>query len=115
MCGRLHEYLGPGFNGCILKIRRGLGMRVRDCAECTRRWDTFAVATMRHLKAKGSLDIATYSHDSEAIALLAVPVNHAATRRLEAEQALRHHQQQAHPESAAADDPAEASQSGLVV
>jgi hypothetical protein len=74
-------------------------MRQADCAECTRLWKALTEVTMEHSKAKSKLDIATYSYDTAAIARLAVPVEQAASRKLKAEQALRQHEQQAHPET----------------
>jgi hypothetical protein len=67
-----------------------------DCTECTRLRDSAAAATMRHLKARSHLDIAGYSHDSAAIEVLTLQVDQAATLKLEAQRALRHHQQEAH-------------------
>jgi hypothetical protein len=101
MCGWGHEYLAIRLDGSILeKIKYvGGGLRVMldtNCPECTRLRDRFAAATMRHLKARSHLDIARYSHDSAAVEVLTRQVEQSATLKLEAQRALRHHQQQAH-------------------
>jgi hypothetical protein len=67
-----------------------------DCAECTRLWRKYAVATAEHITIENRFKRASSACDAAAVAVLTTECESAADARKEARQDLLVHEENAH-------------------
>jgi hypothetical protein len=76
---------------------------MNDCAECIRLWREYATATTDHIALEGKLRIAVIAHDSARVAAISPEVGQAGLKRSAARDAIKAHEQDAHPSADAAE------------
>ena len=76
-------------------------MRQTDCQECQRLWHLYADATFEYFRIDNQLRRFALEHDIEKILSLTIQVESAQIARAVARVAVRNHEAEAHPDSAA--------------
>jgi hypothetical protein len=75
---------------------------ISKCDECARLWREYSMSTTEHIKLESKLQVAALSGDTENLPELSLMVEQAGEKRVGDREAIRQHEQAAHPQQSQA-------------